>query len=361
MIVVMVLLVCIVVPVRATTYYVATDGNDSNPGSKAQPWKTIQKAADTMQAGDTVYIKAGTYVEEVTPKNSGSEANWITYQAYPGDEVIIESPNNGTPSNYCIILGKYRPLEYLHFKNLTLKGVGQGVTAACFEAIGHGDEVKSHIILEGLTIKNGYCGVAFRYGVTDSNIIDCNIYDNGNGISFYAAIRNTLISGNQISHSHADPNVNNSKGDGIVMSGNYSQIPDGNMCSNITITNNLVHHVDRQGMLVTASKNVLIRGNHCHHNGATGIQTESDPSDPNKVPICRNIVIEDNLCEDNSYSDKYKSETGIWVDDNNDVIVQNNIMRRNPIGLEITGSFNVIARNNIYMKTVAQIAMLQRG
>ena len=55
-----------------TTYYVAPSGNDSNPGTIAQPWRTIQKAADTMVAGDTVYIRAGTFPEQVIPHNSGN-------------------------------------------------------------------------------------------------------------------------------------------------------------------------------------------------------------------------------------------------------------------------------------------------
>ena len=58
--------------VYGTTYYVAKTGSDSNPGTEAQPWLTIQKAANTMVAGDTVYIKQGTYTEQVIPQNSGS-------------------------------------------------------------------------------------------------------------------------------------------------------------------------------------------------------------------------------------------------------------------------------------------------
>ena len=41
-------------------YYVTPDGDDANPGTESQPWRTIQKAADTLVAGDTVYIRAGT-------------------------------------------------------------------------------------------------------------------------------------------------------------------------------------------------------------------------------------------------------------------------------------------------------------
>lgn len=45
-------------------YYVDKNNpnaSDSNPGTENFPWLTIQKAADTMEAGDTVYIKEGIY------------------------------------------------------------------------------------------------------------------------------------------------------------------------------------------------------------------------------------------------------------------------------------------------------------
>ncbi|MBN1484358.1 MAG: hypothetical protein JXA37_06510, partial [Chloroflexia bacterium] len=48
---------------NGTVYYVAPTGSDSNPGTQDYPWQTIQKAADTLAAGDTVYIKAGIYEE----------------------------------------------------------------------------------------------------------------------------------------------------------------------------------------------------------------------------------------------------------------------------------------------------------
>src|SRR5437762_14046229 len=40
-------------------------GDDSNPGSSSAPWKTIQKAADTIGPGATVNVNAGTYDERV--------------------------------------------------------------------------------------------------------------------------------------------------------------------------------------------------------------------------------------------------------------------------------------------------------
>ncbi len=77
----------------ATTYYVAKNNpsgcSDSWSGTESRPWCTIQKAADTLVAGDTVYVKEGIYREAVRPKNSGTKEKPINYLAYPGDSVII--------------------------------------------------------------------------------------------------------------------------------------------------------------------------------------------------------------------------------------------------------------------------------
>src|SRR4051812_41357264 len=44
-----------------STYYVATGGNDGSDGSAGSPFKSLQKAADMVVAGDTVIVRAGTY------------------------------------------------------------------------------------------------------------------------------------------------------------------------------------------------------------------------------------------------------------------------------------------------------------
>ena len=60
---------------------------DSNSGTEASPWLTIGKAAATLKAGETVYIKAGIYNEaHLRIANSGTAGNPITLQAYPGHE-----------------------------------------------------------------------------------------------------------------------------------------------------------------------------------------------------------------------------------------------------------------------------------
>jgi hypothetical protein len=45
----------------AATFYVATTGNDSHPGTAAQPWATLQRAANVVNPGDRVVVRAGNY------------------------------------------------------------------------------------------------------------------------------------------------------------------------------------------------------------------------------------------------------------------------------------------------------------
>ena len=74
---------------NVNVYYVSPVGKDSNPGTIKKPWKTIQYAAEKLVAGDTLYIRKGTYKERVVPKNSGEEGKYIVYSAYRGEKATI--------------------------------------------------------------------------------------------------------------------------------------------------------------------------------------------------------------------------------------------------------------------------------
>lgn len=71
-------------------YSVATTGNDSNSGSQAAPFRTIQQAADLAQPGDIITVHQGVYRERIDPVRGGrSDAERIVYQAVPGERVVI--------------------------------------------------------------------------------------------------------------------------------------------------------------------------------------------------------------------------------------------------------------------------------
>jgi len=74
-------------------YYVdAINGDDSNPGTLENPFRTIQKARDTIREtnakGLTVYIRKGVYyLSKPLEFNQYDSGN--TYQSYPGEKVVI--------------------------------------------------------------------------------------------------------------------------------------------------------------------------------------------------------------------------------------------------------------------------------
>jgi hypothetical protein len=84
---------------NAVTYYVATDGNDSNNGtSTATPWRTWNYAFNRLVAGDILYIRAGTYTTMATTSKGvsvsgkyGTSSNYITVSGYPGEAAPILS------------------------------------------------------------------------------------------------------------------------------------------------------------------------------------------------------------------------------------------------------------------------------
>jgi hypothetical protein len=110
-----------------STYYVAPTGgggSDSNPGTIDQPWATLKHATLSVHAGDTVYLRGGTYTNTATPSNpdnaigneggvgactygmcTGTAAAPITFAAYPGETPVI-SHGTGTPSGIYLKYGQ---------------------------------------------------------------------------------------------------------------------------------------------------------------------------------------------------------------------------------------------------------------
>jgi hypothetical protein len=86
--------------VASGTLYVSPTGNDSNPGTMAQPLRTVGKARDLvrgmtagMTADITVYLRGGTYQQTstlaFTNADSGQNGHYVKYLAYTGEQPII--------------------------------------------------------------------------------------------------------------------------------------------------------------------------------------------------------------------------------------------------------------------------------
>src|SRR6187402_3567039 len=80
-----------------SVWHVATNGSDSDEGAEKQPFRTINQAARVAQPGDTVVVHAGEYREWVKPRRGGlSDTRRITYQAAPGEHVVIKGSERVT-------------------------------------------------------------------------------------------------------------------------------------------------------------------------------------------------------------------------------------------------------------------------
>jgi hypothetical protein len=86
-----------VVSASATTYTVKQAGGGN--------FLTVGGCAGTAVAGDTCVIYAGTYNETVSPTNSGSAGNPITYTINPGDTVTVTQWSLNSGSTYLVIHG----------------------------------------------------------------------------------------------------------------------------------------------------------------------------------------------------------------------------------------------------------------
>ena len=78
-------------------FHVATTGSDHADGYEDRPLRTINRAADLAQPGDTVVVHSGEYREWVQPRRGGlSELRRITYTAAPGEHVVIKGSERVT-------------------------------------------------------------------------------------------------------------------------------------------------------------------------------------------------------------------------------------------------------------------------
>lgn len=323
--------------VYAATYFVSPSGSDSNTGTESAPWKTIQKSANTMVAGDTVKIHAGVYNEQVKPANSGTASQYITYANYGDGEVIIDG-QGGARSNCIEVTGK----GYLQFLNLHLRNAGYSDLNSGFTAFAG----SHHLILDGLITEKSRFGIMLKGNKTSSEtqantvsyvtIKNSTVRNNAAyGIFVYYKVTDTVIGPNNIIYNENSTNgVPNDDQYGIDIDTDYPGDP-ANGARRITVIGNEVYGNRIQGIRPWNAQYLLIKDNYTHHNGATGIQVEDG---------CQYVIVEGNRSENNAQG--YEYETGIWVDSTVHGIVQNNRLKGNQIGLMVTDSKDVLVRNN---------------
>jgi hypothetical protein len=78
-------------------FYVSPQGSDSAAGSSAEPWRTVQKAFDTLRPGQIALVRAGTYRENVVVRRGGTARAPVTVRNEPGARPVL-TPAPRSPS-----------------------------------------------------------------------------------------------------------------------------------------------------------------------------------------------------------------------------------------------------------------------
>jgi uncharacterized repeat protein (TIGR02543 family) len=284
--------------VRAATYYVdKATGSDSRAGtSVSTAWATIGKANATVKAGDTVYVRAGTYDEIIEPYQSGSSGAPITYMNYSGETVTLRG-EAGQP--YIVTIGA---------------GVHSSWNA------------KSYIVVDGFTIRH-----INPKGVSSRPIL---VFING-GNSSYNVIRNCTIQcqGSAVWQGFIEDAVE-------VYAAKYT-----------TIENNHISGYPRLGVYVNGiAQYTTIRGNDIRDCVDSCIDLSSSKGTM-QYTLIENNVIDHSLCEDGvQFENNYDLPSGT-VDSNSNrgVVIRNNIICNNgENGVDLKGAAYVIIEDNIF-------------
>ena len=309
-------------------YYVARNGDDSNPGTLADPWGTIQKAANTLTPGDVVYVRGGVYHETVTLNVSGSaNGGYITFRPYEDEIPILD----GTE------------LSVLPSHNGMFLIVDQ-----------------QYIIIEGFEIRN--------YRTSTPDIVPVGIHIRGQ--AHHIQLRKNHIHHIE-THAPVDDDLYGADAHGIAVYG--TSAPES--INNIFIENNELHD-----LILGSSEGVVLNGNvdqftvtnnviyNCDNIGIDIIGFEEMAPDPD-YDQARNGVLSNNLVYDISsfgnpaYGDAY-SAGGIYVDGGRDIVIERNTVYQSDIGIEIASEHSgrstshVTVRNNfLFYNRMTGIAM----
>jgi uncharacterized repeat protein (TIGR02059 family) len=169
-----------------TTFYISPNGKDSNNGDFSHPFYTLIKAWKVIAAGDTVFIRGGTYsyltTQDLYGKN-GTSGNLISIWAYKDETPIITKQSSFT------YYGDFKPLinfsgNYIHWKGLEIMGNPQPSNGRSDIFPGMFVYASSNCIFELLNIHHNGMGFWINDAISngsnsDNNLLlNCDIHHN---------------------------------------------------------------------------------------------------------------------------------------------------------------------------------------
>ena len=300
-----------------SSFYVSTTGSDSNPGTQAAPWRTVQHAADTVRAGGTVNVRGGIYEELLTIKASGNATDgFITFRSYPGETAVLDA-THFTPSGRQGVLTIHNQ-SYVRIEGFEIRNFHTAehrLAPLGISVMGSG----SHIEL----LKNNVHHIEQTFEGRDAP----GSGGNGFGIAVYGTdaktpITDLMIDGNEVHH------LQTGSSESLVVNGNVT---------NFRITHNVVHDNNNIGIDVIGFE-----------------RTAPDPA----VDQARDGVVSGNLVYNitsrgnPAYGDEQNSD-GIYVDGGTRILIEQNVMHDVDFGIELASEHKdratsyITARNNL--------------
>lgn len=251
--------------------YVSLSGSDANScvasEDPATPKRTLDQAVDCLTAGDTLYIRGGTWNERINLQDkgkTGTSAGWMKIAGYPGETVVLQYTDTGS---YGAIKAR-GARGYFLFENLIIDGSNYAVgTVWAIRDGGH------HFILRNIEIKNTKTSALYIGGndieVTDSYFhhtvsatcddgsryygiylhdgarvtIERNVFEHnpGGGLQAYPGpLTDIVIAGNHMFHNGSCPGTNHG---GLVLGADSG----GGAIQNVSVYRNVIHDNGQAG------------------------------------------------------------------------------------------------------------------
>jgi len=241
---------------HAATYYVSPNGNDSNNGSEANPFKTVSKGISLAQAGDTLEVASGIY-SNFSISKSGNAGYPITIHGNNSRIENVQTAINlsgsylkvsgfevsNTTSHAVLISGKNIIFSDFIVRNSVLENMGNN--GSCSGSGGWGSGLKVMLGGENITLQNGkiYQNCGEGLGITRAkNILIRNLvaYDNFS-VNYYLDNSSNVVLENSLSYCTSDARYyrNNDPAAGILI-GEESYTDWGAQLTNLTIKNNII-------------------------------------------------------------------------------------------------------------------------